>query len=72
MRHLFLALVVLMGFEAVGQTVIVNRNPEIEAMVNEVKAENLEQATSIAQTCPLLIKDRIVIEVRPIMNINES
>jgi Zn-dependent M28 family amino/carboxypeptidase len=43
MRHLFLAIAIFLGFEAMGQTVIVDRNPEIEAMVKEVKAENLEQ-----------------------------
>jgi hypothetical protein len=37
-----------------------------------IKGENLEQAISIAQTCPLILKDKIVIEVRPIMKIDEN
>jgi hypothetical protein len=32
-----------------------------------VQAENLEQAASIAQTCPLVMQNRMVLEVRPIM-----
>jgi hypothetical protein len=37
-----------------------------------LEAENLEQAASIAQTCPLLMQDKLVIEVRPIMEINRN
>lgn len=35
-----------------------------------IKAENLDQAASIAQSCPLLPTKRIAIEVRPIMEFN--
>jgi hypothetical protein len=35
-----------------------------------LQAENLEQAASIAQTCPLVMQDRMVLEVRPVMTIN--
>lgn len=34
-----------------------------------VRAENLEQATSIAQTCPLVINGKVAVEVRPIMEL---
>ena len=37
-----------------------------------LQAENLEQAASIAQTCPLVMQDRMVLEVRPIMTINNT
>jgi hypothetical protein len=37
-----------------------------------LQAENLEQAASIAQTCPLVMQDRMVLEVRPVMTINNS
>ncbi len=37
-----------------------------------LQAENIEQAASIALTCPLVIQDRMAIEVRPIMSINQS
>jgi hypothetical protein len=32
-----------------------------------VKAENLDQAASFAQTCPLVLEGAMVIEVRPIL-----
>jgi hypothetical protein len=32
-----------------------------------IKAENLDQAASFAQTCPLVMQGSMVIEVRPIM-----
>ncbi len=35
-----------------------------------IKAENLDQAVSIVQTCPLVLNDTMVIEVRPIMALN--
>jgi hypothetical protein len=37
-----------------------------------IQAENLEQAASIAQTCPLVIQDKLVMEVRPIMTLNNE
>lgn len=37
-----------------------------------IKAENLEQAASIAQNCPLLIQGIAVVEVRPIMIVNNG
>ncbi|HEV3224992.1 MAG TPA: YciI family protein [Puia sp.] len=37
-----------------------------------LQAENLEQAASIAQTCPLVMEDRMVLEVRPVMTINNT
>jgi hypothetical protein len=37
-----------------------------------LQAENLEQAASIAQTCPLVMQDRMVLEVRPVMIINNT
>jgi hypothetical protein len=35
-----------------------------------IKAENLDQAVSITQTCPLVLNDTMVIEVRPVMALN--
>ncbi len=37
-----------------------------------LQAENLEQAASIAQTCPLVMQDKMVLEVRPIMTLNKT
>jgi hypothetical protein len=37
-----------------------------------LQAENLEQAASIAQTCPLVMQNRMVLEVRPVMTINNE
>jgi len=37
-----------------------------------LQAENLEQAASIAQSCPLVLQDKMVIEVRPIMTVNNA
>lgn len=34
-----------------------------------ITAENLDQAASITQTCPLVINDKIAIEVRPILEV---
>jgi hypothetical protein len=34
-----------------------------------ITAENLEQATSIAQMCPLVLDGTGVVEVRPLMNV---
>ncbi len=35
-----------------------------------LQAENIEQAASIAQTCPLVIQDKMILEVRPVMIVN--
>ena len=35
-----------------------------------LQAENLEEAASLAKTCPLLLQDKLVIEVRPIMTVD--
>ena len=35
-----------------------------------IKAENLEQAASIAQTCPLVVTGKVIVEVRPIMELD--
>ena len=37
-----------------------------------LQAENIEQAASIAQSCPLVIRDKMVLEVRPVMTINNT
>jgi hypothetical protein len=37
-----------------------------------LQAENIEQAASIAQTCPLVMQDRMILEVRPVMTINNT
>lgn len=37
-----------------------------------IQAENLEQAASITQTCPLVISGRLGIEVRPIILFNNE
>lgn len=37
-----------------------------------IKAENLEQAASITQTCPLVQKNKVVVEVRPIMKVDDD
>lgn len=39
--------------------------------VMTIRAENLEQATGIAQLCPLVIRGDAVIEVRPFLFVNE-
>ena len=37
-----------------------------------LQAENIEQAASIAQTCPLVMQDKMILEVRPVMTINKT
>jgi len=37
-----------------------------------LQTENIEQAASIAQTCPLVMEDRMILEVRPVMTINNT
>jgi hypothetical protein len=37
-----------------------------------LQAENIEQAASIAQSCPLVMQNRMILEVRPIMKIDNT
>jgi hypothetical protein len=37
-----------------------------------LQAENIEQAASIAQSCPMVIQDKMILEVRPIMIVNNT
>lgn len=37
-----------------------------------IKAENLDQAVAITQTCPLVQNNTMVIEVRPVMALNTN
>ena len=37
-----------------------------------LQAENLEQAAFIAQTCPMVLQEKMLIEVRPIMILNNT
>ena len=56
----------------VGKDYVLSDGPFIEAKESIsgffiIEAENLEQATSIAQACPLVLNGTGVVEVRPIM-----
>jgi hypothetical protein len=56
----------------VGRDTIVSDGPFIEAKEAVsgyylIRAENLEQAAAIAQTCPFVLSGRLAIEVRPII-----
>ena len=37
-----------------------------------LQAENIEQAATIAQSCPLVMHDKMILEVRPVMTINNT
>ncbi|HET7003036.1 MAG TPA: YciI family protein [Puia sp.] len=37
-----------------------------------LQAENIEQAAAIAQTCPLVMQNRMILEVRPIMVVDKT
>ena len=37
-----------------------------------IKAESINQAAALAQTCPLVATEEVVIEVRPIMALNNA
>ena|SRR5579863_1550935 len=37
-----------------------------------LQAENIEQAASIAQSCPLVMQNRMILEVRPVMTIDKT
>jgi hypothetical protein len=55
----------------VGRDYVLSDGPFIEAKEAVsgyiiIKAENVDQASAIAQTCPVVLQGRIVIEVRPI------
>jgi hypothetical protein len=56
----------------VGKDYVVSDGPFIEAKESIsgffiIQAENLEQATSIAQACPLVLNGTAAVEVRPII-----
>ena len=61
----------------VSRDKIVSDGPFIEAKEGVsgymlLQAENLEQAASIAQTCPIVLQDKMAIEIRPIMTVNHK
>jgi len=37
-----------------------------------MQAENIEQAATIAQSCPLVKQNRMILEVRPVMTIDKT
>lgn len=37
-----------------------------------LQAENIEQAASMAQSCPLVMQGKMIIEVRPVMTIDNT
>jgi hypothetical protein len=56
----------------VGRDTVLSDGPFIEAQEAVsgyflIRAENLEQAAAIAQTCPFVLTGRMAIEVRPII-----
>jgi hypothetical protein len=56
----------------VGRDMVLSDGPFIEAKEAVsgyflIRAENLEQAAAIAQTCPFVLAGRMAIEVRPII-----
>jgi hypothetical protein len=56
----------------VGRDTVISDGPFIEAKEAVsgyflIRAENLEQAAAIAQTCPFVLTGRMAIEVRPII-----
>lgn len=58
--------------KTVGKDNVISDGPFIEAKEAIsgyflIQAENLEQAASIAQTCPLVLSGRMSMEVRPII-----
>jgi hypothetical protein len=66
-----------LGGKYVSRNNILSDGPFIEAKEGIsgyifLQAENLEQAASIAQTCPLVMQDKMVLEVRPVMKINNT
>jgi hypothetical protein len=55
----------------VNRELVMSDGPFIEAKEGVsgfimIKAENINQAVSIAQTCPLVLTDKVVLEIRPI------
>ncbi|WP_221392361.1 YciI family protein [Dyadobacter sp. NIV53] len=61
----------------VGNEHIISDGPFIEAKEAIsgyvfIRAENIDQAASIAKTCPEVIDGRIVIEVRPIIEMEKN
>lgn len=60
------------GGRYVGRDTVMSDGPFIEAKEAVtgyflIRAENLEQAAAIAQTCPFVLSGRLAIEVRPII-----
>jgi hypothetical protein len=56
----------------IGRDTVISDGPFIEAKEAVsgyflIRAENLEQAAAIAQTCPFVVTGRMAMEVRPIM-----
>ena len=56
---------------------VVSDGPFIEAKESVsgfflIQAENIEQAAAIAQSCPLVLNGKLVIEVRPIMTLTNE
>jgi len=37
-----------------------------------LQAENIEQAAAIAQSCPLVMQNRMILEVRPVMIVDKT
>jgi hypothetical protein len=67
----------MLGGKYVSRNNVLSDGPFIEAKEGIsgyifLQAENLEQAASIAQTCPLVMQDKMVLEVRPVMTINNT
>ena len=61
----------------VSKEIVLSDGPFIEAKESIsgyvfINAENLEQAVSMAQTCPYVMDDTMVIEVRPVMALENS
>ena len=60
----------------VGHDYVLSDGPFIEAKESIsgfilIQAESLEQATSFAQLCPLVLNGTAAVEVRPIMDVEE-
>ncbi|HEV3223471.1 MAG TPA: YciI family protein [Puia sp.] len=67
----------VMAGKYVGRDYVLSDGPFIEA--KEVisgyfflHAENIEHAASIAQSCPLVMQEKIVLEIRPVMIVNNN
>src|SRR5215475_3115581 len=61
----------------VKQKDIISDGPFIEAKEGVsgyifIQAENIEQAASLAQTCPLVKENKMILEVRPVMKMDNN